>query len=225
MATLPANVGWGGSLTCVGGLIYALSGDGKRTFFRYNIAANTLDRRWPRAPADVATYGGALTTDGTSIYAFQGKTTAFWRYDIAANTWTAAGSVHRPPPTRAARSSFVPGLNPQGRFTLVCRLPLAGRHRRRASRSRSGSTRALRSTTSSRERLTVTPTGGASCSTLTGPTLDSADTTTSSGIDDAVVYEWTCTVAAGAIPGSLTFSDSRDRRAGRSRSRRPRPTA
>ena len=62
--------------------------------------------------------GGALTTDGTFIYAFQGKTTAFWRYDIAANTWTVLA------PFSAATNQggalvFVPGLNPQGRFTSL----------------------------------------------------------------------------------------------------------
>ena len=42
---LPVNVGWGGSLTCIGGSIYALSGDGKKNFYRYNIAANTWTDR------------------------------------------------------------------------------------------------------------------------------------------------------------------------------------
>ena len=69
----------------------------------------------------------------------------------------------------------------------------------------------------------MTPTAGASCSTLTGPTLDSADDDIAN-IDDDVVYEWTCTVAAGATPGSLTFSDAATGTV-RSRSRRPRPTA
>ena len=153
--------------------------------------------------------GGALTTDGTFIYAFQGKTTAFWRYNIAANTWTALA------PFSAATNQggalvFVPGLNPQGRFTSLS-----------ASRSLvvTGDavkvTLRLESSTAVNNvvpgALTVTPTAGASCSTLTGPTLVSADDDIAN-IDDAVVYEWTCTVAAGATPGSLTFSDCRDRR-------------
>ena len=64
------------------------------------------------------TDGGALTTDGTNIYAFQGKTTAFWRYNVATNTWTTLA------PSRAATDQggalvFAPGVNPQGRFTAL----------------------------------------------------------------------------------------------------------
>ena len=109
----------------------------------------------------------------------------------------------------------MPGVNPQGRFTLADRLPLAGRHRRHGQGDVHGSTSSTPVNNVVAGTLTVTPTGGASCSTLTGPTLTSADDDIAS-IADPVVYEWTCTVAAGATPGSLTFSDSRDRRAARS---------
>ena len=117
LAPLAVNVGWGGSLTYVGGSIYALSGDGKKNFYRYDIARQHVDRRSPSTPGNVAD-GGALTTDGTFIYAFQGKTTAFWRYDIAANTWSPLA------PFSAATNQggalvFVPGLNPEGRFTSM----------------------------------------------------------------------------------------------------------
>ncbi len=53
--------------------------------------------------------------------------------------------------------------------------------------------------------LTTTATGGASCSSLTGPVLVSADDD-SAGTNDPVRYEWTCVVAAGTNPGSLKFS-------------------
>ena len=90
----------------------------RRTFFRYNIAAEHAGLALGRARRRNVADGGALTTDGTSIYAFQGKTTAFWRYNIAANTWTALA------PFSAATNQggalvFVPGLNPQGRFTTL----------------------------------------------------------------------------------------------------------
>src|SRR5262249_45485151 len=55
--------------------------------------------------------------------------------------------------------------------------------------------------------LAVTPTNGASCSSLTGPTLTSTDNNTT-GDSDPVTYQWVCTVAAGTNPGSLTFSNS-----------------
>ena len=70
------------------------------------------------APGNVPD-GGALTTDGTNLYAFQGKTTGFWRYNVAANTWTTLAAVHGATRTRAARSSSRPGVNPQGRFTSL----------------------------------------------------------------------------------------------------------
>ena len=100
-----------------------MSGDGKRTFFRYSIAADSwtpvlrADGALAITPGNVAD-GGALTTDGTFIYAFQGKTTAFWRYDIAADAWTVLA------PFSAATGQggalvFVPGLDPQGQLTTL----------------------------------------------------------------------------------------------------------
>ena len=87
-------------------------------------------RRTQPAPGNVAA-GGALTTDGTYLYAFQGKTNAFWRYDLAADTWTTLAPFAATTDQGGALV-FVPGVNPQGRFTSSDRLPLAGRHRRRA---------------------------------------------------------------------------------------------
>ena len=34
------------------------------------------------APGNVSD-GGSLTNDGTNVYALQGKTKAFWRYNVA----------------------------------------------------------------------------------------------------------------------------------------------
>ncbi len=54
--------------------------------------------------------------------------------------------------------------------------------------------------------LTVTPTGGASCSATAGPTLLSADDDLAN-INDEVRYQWICTVAAPTTtPASLKFS-------------------
>ncbi len=210
LAPLPAKVGWGGSLTRVGGFIYAMSGDAKRTFFRYSIAADSwtpvlrADGALAITPGNVAD-GGALTTDGTFIYAFQGLTTAFWRYDIAADAWTVLAPFSAATGQGGALA-FVPGLDPQGQLTTLS-----------ASRSlvvtgdqvtvtlRLDSNTPVNNVVAS--PLTVTPAGGASCSALTGPILTSPDDDDLTA-EDAVVYEWTCTVAAGATPGSLTFSAS-----------------
>ena len=150
-------------------------------------------------PANVAD-GGALTTDGTFIYAFQGKTTTFWRYDIAANTWSDARSVHGRHRTRAARWSSLPASIRRG-----------GSRSLSASRSlvvtgdTVNVTFPLESSTAVNNvvpgALSVTPTGGASCSSLTGPTLTSADDDIAD-IDDPVAYKWTCTSPPARPPAA-----------------------
>ncbi|MFO1430472.1 MAG: SdrD B-like domain-containing protein [Candidatus Competibacteraceae bacterium] len=95
LANTPANVGWGGSLTRVGNYIYALGGNNTTNFWRCNYttsgSAGSCDTSWQTrkvTPGKVQD-GGALTTDGTYIYAFQGKTNQFWRYEIATDSWVA----------------------------------------------------------------------------------------------------------------------------------------
>ena len=157
------------------------------------------------APATVQV-GGALTTDGTSIYAFQGKTTGFWRYNVAHQHLDGARRASRPSPTRAAPSSYLPAVNPQGRFSDAD----VSRSRRRATRQGDAelSARQRRQPTSSPGALTTTPTGGASCSALTRPDADERRQQ-HRGTGDPVTYKWTCTVAAGANAGeSLTFAAS-----------------
>ena len=105
-------MGW----RCVGNFIYATRGGGSDDFFRYDIAAN----RWISlhdAPGNVAD-GGALAADGTFVYAFQGRSSAFWRYDIAADRWTILAPYDRVTDQGGALV-FVPGTNPQGRFTSL----------------------------------------------------------------------------------------------------------
>jgi len=99
-ANTPDNVKSGGALVWLNGYVYALQGDDKTGFWRYNPATNTWTCANGTASPSVAncgtTYtpsqvkeGGALTTDGTYIYALQGNkgSSAFWRFNPGTNTW------------------------------------------------------------------------------------------------------------------------------------------
>jgi len=98
-------VGAGGALVYpgAGDFIFAFRGGATTTFWRYNFTAAASDgvnaNTWQVrtvAPGNVAA-GGALVYPGTGsfIYAFQGGTNAFWRYNftaaasdgVAANAW------------------------------------------------------------------------------------------------------------------------------------------
>ncbi len=199
----PGNVGWGGSLTRVGNYIYALQGDGKTGFWRYDIAANTWSpaTTLAAAPGNVGD-GGALTTDGTYIYALQGKTTAFWRYNIAANTWTTTlqaanftGNVGQ-----GGALVYDAGVTPVGRFTSMIAIP--------SLVSGGDTVKVLFRVESSVAVNTVTPgtltpiaTGGASAS-CGSPSPASQDIPANGSVE----FTWTCTVTAGTSPGSLAFS-------------------
>ncbi len=203
LAATPAAVGWGGSLTYVAPYIYATRGNATNAFWRYNIATNTWTAL-ANTPAVVAD-GGALTNDGTYIYALQGKTNAFWRYDRATNTWTpranAPGVV-----AQGGALTFIPVTATVSRLTTMAAYPTL---------VTGGGKITVKITLTSADpvnnilpgALSTTPTGGASCATLTGPALASADDDIS-GPGDPVVYTWECTTAAGANPGSLRFSAS-----------------
>jgi len=76
--------------------IYALQGGGTMGFWRYDIANDNWTAM--AGTSDNVSGGGALTYDGTYIYALQGKPKkpkvpedpkGFWRYDIASDNWTA----------------------------------------------------------------------------------------------------------------------------------------
>ena len=93
--TPDTNVSEGGALVYlnVGGTkyVYATMG-GNKAFKRYDVAANTWTAM-ADAPHNVKK-GGALTTDGTNIYALRGdKHKEFFRYNVAANTWTALATT------------------------------------------------------------------------------------------------------------------------------------
>jgi uncharacterized repeat protein (TIGR01451 family)/uncharacterized repeat protein (TIGR02543 family) len=198
------NVNSGGGSVYLGGYVYTLAGNGKNTFVRYSVSGNTWASR-ANTPANV-NKGGALTTDGTYLYAFEGNgTKVFWRYNPTTNAWTALASYAVNVQAGGALV-YVPSLNPQGRFTsfdVSNSLGVTG-DVETVTLSVSSSTEIDGVGAGS---LTVTPTNGASCSTLSGPTLTSADANTTS-TSDPVTYTWTCTLSGGSTPGSLTFSDS-----------------
>jgi uncharacterized repeat protein (TIGR01451 family) len=203
LASSPSAVNTGGASTYLGGYVYVLRGNRTTTFMRYSVAGNTWSTM-AAAPASVTT-GGALATDGTNLYALQGGSTAFWRYNVAANTWTTQPSFTAAAGAGAALV-YMTGVTPQGRFTSLDVTRSLGVTGDTVDVTLSVTSSASVSSIGA-GTLTVTPTNGASCSTLTGPTLTSADST-SSGTNDPVTYKWTCTLAGGASPGSLTFADS-----------------
>ena len=174
------------------------------------------------APGNVAD-GGSLTTDGTTIYALQGKTRAFWAYNILSDTWRVlspanfTGNVGQ-----GGALIYDPGVAPVGRFiTLTVSRSLLA----------SGDALTVRATVSSSypetdvtvpASPTVTSVNGATVA-LNAPVLISADDDIA-GIDDPVVYEWTGIVTAGALPGERA-GDERGHRGPRRRGRRPRRRA
>ena len=190
------KVNSGGASVYLGGYVYALVGNNKNTFLRYSIAGNTWAVR-TNALGPVKA-GGALATDGTYLYAFQGATKAFWRYDPTANTWKTLTSVAA---NTAGGSSlaYLPAVAPVGRFTSFDVSNSLGVTGDQVDVTLSVST-STEIDGIGAGTLTVTPTNGSSCSTLTGPTLTSADANSTS-TNDPVTYKWTCTLAAGATPG------------------------
>ena len=70
------------------GYLYAFRGNGTKTFWRYDIAADSWTAL-ANAPQSVGA-GGALAYDGNNyIYALGGSGTKyFWRYDITSNNWS-----------------------------------------------------------------------------------------------------------------------------------------
>jgi N-acetylneuraminic acid mutarotase len=80
LANAPGNIGSGGSLAWdSGNFIYALRGQGKSDFYRYNLLAKTWEVLTPTTPASVGP-GGALAWLDGYLYVTQGKDTkTFWR--------------------------------------------------------------------------------------------------------------------------------------------------
>ncbi len=78
-----------------GGYIYALRGDNQdnqKDFWRYDIVNNEW-ASMANTPEQVNS-GGALTLDGSYIYALRGNDQKdFWRYDIANDAWTSIANA------------------------------------------------------------------------------------------------------------------------------------
>lgn len=123
LAAAPAALGSGASLVHPGGdFIYAFRGDGSTAFWRYQISTNTWNPNPGTSPgisggvsgaALAAVTGGASLVHGGGdfLYAFSGGT-AFWRYSISANAWSAMA---------AAPVAMAPGSSltyPRGGFHL-----------------------------------------------------------------------------------------------------------
>jgi hypothetical protein len=86
LAPVSDNVKRGGALVYANGAIYALRGDNKKNFWRYNISANT----WTSMAGTPENHrqGAALAFDGSHIYATRGDGKVdFWRYNFGSNTW------------------------------------------------------------------------------------------------------------------------------------------
>jgi len=70
-----------------GSYIYALQGNAKKSFWKYDITGDT----WTSMAdtPDKVKAGGALTYNESYIYALQGDAKkSFWKYDITGDTWT-----------------------------------------------------------------------------------------------------------------------------------------
>ncbi len=97
MAVTPSTVRFGGTLSYPGSgdYIYGTRGATTRTFWRYSISGDSWD---DGAVADLpidaeASYGSRTISDGTDIYFVSGiGISRFFKYDIAANTWTEMAS-------------------------------------------------------------------------------------------------------------------------------------
>ncbi len=202
MAPLPQNVKDGGAITRIGGNLYAWTGNGKQFFYRYSISGNSWTAL-ASTPAQVKG-GGALTTDGTNIYGLQGNgQTVFWKYTVATDTWSTLPATSAQVKEGGALT-HLPDAAVTGQFTDL-----------KVNKSMVSSGGPLSVVIEFNAdpgvnnvvpgALTTTATGGASCSSLVGPTLLSANDDIT-GPGDPVRYGWTCTVAAGTNPGSLKFS-------------------
>ena len=83
-----AKIDKGGSLAYTGGdRVYALWGNGTKTFRYYSISAD----QWfglANIPKNVDNGGALVYAGGNFIYALPGNSKDFWRYNISNNTWT-----------------------------------------------------------------------------------------------------------------------------------------
>ncbi len=214
LANTPGNVGWGGALVRLGNYVYATQGDGKTGFWRCNFtttgSAGSCDTSWSTLAVTLGAVadGGRLTTDGVYVYALQGKSKTFWRYDPAANAWASpspaavnfTGSVGQ-----GGALAFTPAVTPVGRYSSASAAPTLV--------SSGNTVKVVFTFTADQAANNVTPTSltptatGSASAACGAATLKSADDDITD-ITDPVVYEWTCTVTPGSSPGTLKWSAS-----------------
>lgn len=98
LASAPATVQAGGSMTMIGNNIYAFRGNGSTAFYRYDTTQTPGSDSWTTlsGPPETIAAGGSLATDtkgtpGTSddvIYATRGNNTStFWKYTPGTGVW------------------------------------------------------------------------------------------------------------------------------------------
>ncbi|KSV17889.1 hypothetical protein CY91_03965 [Dehalococcoides mccartyi] len=94
LASIKFGTGWGAALCSNGGdYIYAFTGQNQSAFLRYSISANSWTEL-TSAPGPVYAGGSLVYVSGSPnyIYAFQGGTSSFWRYDVTLDTWSVKSS-------------------------------------------------------------------------------------------------------------------------------------
>jgi hypothetical protein len=83
----PATIGGGGALTTFNSsTLYGIKGAAYPNLWVYSISTGVWTSK-TGAPGNI-TNGGSLTSDGTNVYATQGNSTAFWRYNVGTNNWS-----------------------------------------------------------------------------------------------------------------------------------------
>jgi len=188
----------GGALVYANDAIYALRGD-KTDFWRYSIATDSWTKQ-AALPGKNVKAGGALSTDGTYIYAFQGDgKKTFYRYDADDNTWTtladAPGGVKWGGALTFVASGNVTRTRAQAEPALATGVSQV------LLRMRVSSSNVVDNIIP--DAPTYTAIGGATAS-FSAARLISADDNIG-GSDDPVIYEWTATVTPGTVPGEITF--------------------
>jgi uncharacterized repeat protein (TIGR01451 family) len=204
LTNIPANVGWGGSLTYLNDYIYALPGNNTKKFYRYGPLSGSP--AWSDAPADTSgnvADGGALANDGTYIYALQGKTNGFWRYNPTTNTWAARANALGVT-AQGAALVYVPGSGTVDRQTSMDATPTLV-----STGTPISVTMSLLSNTGTvtnvvpSSPLTMTTSGASAVCTGPAP----ASQTVVSGT--VATYAWNCTLTTtGNATGMITFTAS-----------------
>ena len=217
MANAPSQVGKPGAAGTRGGTalgrdrgsIYAMAGDGSTSFWRYHIASNTWSSTTPsgaplaQVPVPVV-QGGAMTLRSLRFYVLIGGGNLFYRYNIDDNTWIRLTDTPAAVAWGGALAS-VGGV--AARETEMRATPYAVKDGDTVTVDVALSQCGFCPETlvgAAPPALTVTTTGGASVTYLSGPLPASQDIP----IATTRHYAYTYQVQAGAAnaPQSVTFS-------------------